>query len=45
MVDANAKREIFERRALAGKAGGFAVERLVLRCRMAIAGARSTWTR
>ena len=36
------RREMFERRQLAEKAGGFAVERLFLRCRMALSQPRSS---
>ncbi len=36
------RREMFERRQLAEKAGGFVMERLFLRCRMALSQPRST---
>ena len=36
------QREMFERRQLAEKAGGYAMERLFLRCRMALSQPRST---
>ena len=37
-----ARREMFERRQLAEKAGGFAVERMFLHCRLALSQPRST---
>ncbi len=36
------RRDLFERRQLAEKAGGFALERLFLRCRLALSQPRST---
>ena len=40
--DAGARREMFERRQLVERAGGFATERVFLRCRLALSQPRST---